>query len=225
MVRAHLIQPETPLKCLHFGGVVLWRLFLVFVYGAWYNKQNHNEEMRMQDGKKLYTTREEAEELLKKTMEGAESSKNNAKTEKPSAKRGRLIRRILYALVILVMLAMLGKVWIQKLNHEVPSLFGYQLYVVETGSMIPTLPIGANILVRQLRDGDELKVGDIVTYTHNTSAVTHRIVQLLEGDDGTIQYRTKGDNPENSLDPWIITRDDIRGIVIWNFSLSRLFGN
>lgn len=178
----------------------------------------------MQTGNDFYTSREETEALLRQTLEGRDSKVEKTDGKKPVSKRRRLIHRIIYALIILAMLAMLGKVWYQKLNNETPSLFGFQLYTVETGSMVPTLPIGTNILVRELRDGDQPKVGDVVTYSHGNSAVTHRIVELVFGDDGITRYQTKGDNPDNSLDPWLVEREDIRGIMIWHFSLASLFG-
>lgn len=178
----------------------------------------------MQTGSNFYTSREEVEAILKETLEGKDNRDEKDKPGKAAVKRKKYIKRFLYILIIAAMLGMLGKVWYQKLNNETPSLFGYQIYVVETGSMIPTLPIGANILVRQLGEYDELHVGDIVTYTHNESAVTHRIVELVMGDDGVLRYQTKGDNPDNSKDPWLVERSDIRGVVIWHFSLSGLFG-
>ncbi len=76
---------------------------------------------------------------------------------------------------------MLGKVWIDRVNGNVPSLFGYQVYVVETGSMIPTLPVGSTILVRQLGEDELPQVGDVVTYNHLSVAVTHRIVATVVG--------------------------------------------
>ncbi|HRX09869.1 MAG TPA: signal peptidase I [Candidatus Limiplasma sp.] len=177
----------------------------------------------MQTGKDFYTSREEAEALLRETLEGKDN-KDADKAVKGSAKWMKYIRRFLYFLIIAAMLTMLGKVWYQKLHDEIPSLFGYQLYVVETGSMLPTLPIGTNILARQLRPNDELKVGDVVTYSHETAAVTHRIIELVPGEDGILRYQTKGDNPDNSKDPWLVEREDVRGIVVWHFSLSSLFG-
>ena len=35
---------------------------------------------------------------------------------------------------------------------------------------------------------------------------------LLVGDDGVTRYQTKGDNPDNSNDPWLVEREDIRGM-------------
>ena len=178
----------------------------------------------MQTGSKYYTSKEEAEKLLEQTLGNTESKQDDSDGKKPVKKRRRVISRTIYIVLILAMLTMLGKVWYQKLNNEQPSLFGYEIYVVETGSMIPTLPIGSNILVRQLRDDDLPQVGDIITYNHSESKVTHRIVDVVVGDDGVIRYQTQGDNPENSLDPWLVEREDIQGIVIWHFSLSSLLG-
>jgi signal peptidase len=113
---------------------------------------------------------------------------------------------------------MLGKVWIAKINGQVPDLFGYQIYVVETGSMIPTLPIGSTLIVKELRQGDELKAGDIITYSHASAAITHRVTGLVIDEDGVTRYQTQGDNPDNSADPWLVSREDVRGVVIWHFS-------
>lgn len=178
----------------------------------------------MQTGNDFYTSREEAEALLKQTLEGTETKSSEPKVKKTANKRAKIVKRSFYALIILAMLTMLGKVWYQKLNNQIPSLFGYQIYMVETGSMVPTLPIGTNIVIRQLQDTDTLKEGDIITFNKGELAVTHRIVDLVVGDDGITRYRTKGDNPDNSIDPWLVERADIRGVLVWQFSLSNLLG-
>ncbi len=172
----------------------------------------------MQENHKIYTSREEVEQLLMQTQEGEKSGKGRGKHEKKKWSVGKIIRRSLYGLVILALLAMLGKVWIDRVNGNVPSLFGYQVYVVETGSMIPTLPVGSTILVRQLGEDELPQVGDVVTYNHLSVAVTHRIVATVVGDDGVTRYQTKGDNPENSTDPWLVERSEIRGVMIWHFA-------
>ncbi len=173
----------------------------------------------MQDTNELYTSRDEVEKLLRETREivaGKLNGPHPAVKKKLSA--GKLLRRIVYGLVIVILLGMLGKVWLAKIKGQVPDLFGYQMYVVETGSMIPTLPIGSTLIVRGLRQGDELKAGDIITYSRASSAITHRITGLVTGEDGMTRYQTQGDNPDNSADPWLVTREDVRGIVIWHFS-------
>ena len=171
-----------------------------------------------------YTTRDEVEELLRLTRENADHKHGGDPKAKRPLKPFTVFRRVLYGLLILAMLMMLGKVWYQKLNGQTPSLFGYQMYVVETGSMIPTLPIGSSIVVRELGPEDTLRVGDVITYNHGDAAVTHRVVEVVTGEDGVTRYHTKGDNPENSVDPWMVERADVRGVMIWHFSLAALFG-
>lgn len=178
----------------------------------------------MQSGNDFYTPREKVEELLEQTLANAEHKQGKSEDKRPVKKKKRIVQRVVYIALVIAMLAMLGKVWYQKINGENPSLFGYQIYVVETGSMVPTLPVGTNILVRILHDGDTLQAGDIITFTHHETAVTHRIVEVIAGDDGVTRYQTKGDNPENSPDPWLVERADIRGVVVWHFSLANLLG-
>jgi signal peptidase len=170
----------------------------------------------MQGENKIYTSREEVERLLKQTQEG-DSNAHHAKG-KGKWTVGKIIRRSFYLLMILSLLLMLGKVWLDRANGRAPSLFGYQVYVVETGSMIPTLPIGTTIVVRQLGEDEFPQVGDVITYTHLAAAVTHRVTEIIAGDDGVVRFQTKGDNPENSPDPWLVEREEIRGVMIWHFS-------
>ncbi len=73
--------------------------------------------------------------------------------------------------------------------------------------MIPTLPIGCTIVVRELHDSDTLSVGDIITYAHESAVITHRITQTVVGKDGVTRYQTQGDNPDNSADPWLVERE------------------
>ena len=177
----------------------------------------------MQDRNELYTTQEEVELLLKQTRDSVDKHGGKKPKDKKKLSVGKIIRRVIYGVLVISLLFMLGKVWLARINGETPSLFGYQLYVVETGSMIPTLPIGSNILMHVLQPDDVLKVGDVVTYNHSTAAVTHRIIELVTRDDGVLQYQTKGDNPDNSPDPWLVSREDIRGVMIWSFSWPQLF--
>lgn len=174
----------------------------------------------MQDGKGIYSTRQEVEELLAKTRELADNKgkplPDKAKKKLPAKK---LAGRLVYGLLLLILAAMLGKIWADRLAGRAPSLFGYQSYVVETGSMIPTLPIGSTIVVRELKPGQLPAAGDVITYSREGAAITHRITHEVMGEDGVTRYQTQGDNPDNSADPWLVSLEDIRGIVVWHVTL------
>ena len=63
-----------------------------------------------------------------------------------------------------------------------PSLLGYERYVIESGSMEPTLSVGT-VVYAKAQPPEALAVGDIITYqpppeTKVDDLVTHRIVEI-----------------------------------------------
>lgn len=94
------------------------------------------------------------------------------------------ISGVLVGIVVLLAVALVGV-----------RLVGLQPYVVLSGSMEPTYPVGSLIYVKSV-DYKELKAGDPITYmiSQNT-VVTHRIIEVLvdEEDPNTIRYFTQGD--------------------------------
>lgn len=93
--------------------------------------------------------------------------------------------------------------------------FGYTTpiypFVVLSGSMEPTLPVGSVVLVRQKPFGYSL--GDMITFQlpGRKEKVTHRIVSLSLVNQ-SIRYQTKGDaNPKADLD--LISPNQVVGQV------------
>ncbi len=86
-----------------------------------------------------------------------------------------------------------------------PRLLPYQALPVLTGSMEPTIPTGSLAVMLPVR-GDDLVVGDIITFHHPQdprSYVTHRVIAIDETAGRRI-LETKGD--ANALaDPWRVT--------------------
>ncbi len=134
----------------------------------------------------------------------------------------KIILNSLYSLIILLLLSMLILIQVTKELGEVPSLFSYQLFYIQTGSMEPTFPVGSVVLSKQIKDdqilssGEEgIKDGDIVTfYDLNGQRITHRIESVITLENGDIAYLTRGDNINNTTDSEILTKDRIIGKVI-----------
>lgn len=85
----------------------------------------------------------------------------------------------------------------------VPPLAGYERYVVTGDSMGGTIGRGSIVYARAV-PVEELRVGDVITYTPPAGAhgkVTHRIVWTGRGASGARAFRTKGD-ANASADPW-----------------------
>lgn len=92
-------------------------------------------------------------------------------------------------------------------------LFGFQVYGVLTGSMVPAYPVGSLIYVREV-DPNDLELRDVITYSSGKTIVTHRIVEIVRDDNNPYQlkFRTKGD-ANNDPDAALVGPADIIGKV------------
>lgn len=95
------------------------------------------------------------------------------------------------------------------------SFYGYRLFNVATGSMIPVYNINDVIIVKET-DVTTLKVGDDVAYKGTRAGlegkiITHRIIKIEEDNNGELRFFTQGVNSLNA-DP-SITGDQILGKV------------
>jgi signal peptidase I len=111
--------------------------------------------------------------------------------------------------VVLGILA--GLLCVVAITAGVSWVKGYRVYVVHTGSMLPTLPLGSIVVDKPAAGLNGLKPGDIITFRHSdltTDVVTHRVASL---DGGLIQ--TKGD-ANTSIDTWNIRPNQVEGVRI-----------
>lgn len=84
---------------------------------------------------------------------------------------------------------------------------GLSVYIVTSGSMEPSVPMGALVLVAPEPAGD-VGVGDVITFVLPDRVVTHRVVAIEPSDSGPV-FVTRGDaNP--APDP---ARLEVRGVV------------
>lgn len=104
-----------------------------------------------------------------------------------------------YRIIFMVVLVVVA------LFSFVPKCFGYTGYVIETGSMEPTISIGSVVYVREC----DLKLNDIVTYKSNDQLITHRIVGVDEMNRTLI---TKGDAHKYN-DDYKVSVSDVLGKV------------
>jgi signal peptidase len=93
---------------------------------------------------------------------------------------------------------------------------GYKPIAVYSGSMKPTIAVGALAVDRAINAKD-VRVGDVITFSDpyvKGRFVTHRVIRIIQTPKGTA-YRTKGDaNP--SRDPWTIRLDGQVGRVAFD---------
>jgi signal peptidase len=106
------------------------------------------------------------------------------------------------------------------------NLFGYRIYTVASGSMIPTYNIGDTLLIKEM-SSENIKVGDAVTYMGETGGVdgliiTHQVQQVDIDENGKYSFHTKG--IANNIEDPIVSQDQVLGKVVHKFFFLTLLG-
>lgn len=124
-----------------------------------------------------------------------------------------ILRALGIALIVLEVVVIIFLV-VSRVQGTPPTLFGYQMYFIRTGSMSPYLEPG-DVIISKRYDGGELKMGrddgDVVTYwgevRGKTDLITHRVIDVYE--DTVI---TQGD--DNNVKDSPITKDEIEAVMV-----------
>jgi signal peptidase I len=120
---------------------------------------------------------------------------------------------LIIVLAVVVMLSVL-----MTDSGQAPSVLGYSMFRVTTGSMEPTISVDSLIVVHQT-DLDELEVGDVISfYSQDPSLAgmvnTHRIVSIEQ--DGEHTYFTTRGDANNVDDRYVTTQEEFIGKVIFS---------
>ncbi|WP_169051791.1 signal peptidase I [Halorhabdus amylolytica] len=98
--------------------------------------------------------------------------------------------------------------------YAFPQLVGGdRSYVVLSGSMSPAIGPGDVIVVGSVQAGD-VQVGDVITFRRGGESrpTTHRVVDVVDSD-GSVAFRTAGDNNEDP-DPDLVEPSQLVGKVV-----------
>lgn len=136
-------------------------------------------------------------------------------------KAGKIFSRVMAALSALIFIIGLT-VFVSVLNAsagKVPSVLGFSVLQVQTGSMEPEIPVGGIVITFKVKP-DSLKVGDIISFYSNDATIsgkvnTHRIVEIKDSDSGERIFKTKGD-ANDAVDETAVYQIDLIGKVIVN---------
>lgn len=125
-----------------------------------------------------------------------------------NATRARRATR--WVLESLLVALILGTVALAGLAHVAPAL-GHPVFVIRSGSMSPTIPVGAAVVLDSMA-GTKLRIGDAVTVRLDTGAIfTHRVTRLVSL--GGVSYiETRGD-ANATVDPALTPLGHVVGRV------------
>jgi signal peptidase len=113
--------------------------------------------------------------------------------------------------ILIINCTLLVKGFIKK--DEVPSFIGAVPLIVLSDSMYPDIKSGDLIICNTI-DPEEIKVDDVISFydpaSKSSAVVTHKVIEIIEEDDGGRSFRTKGIN-NNSEDRLAVPDEDVVG--------------
>lgn len=130
-------------------------------------------------------------------------AKSDGRTLKTISNIGFIIFMVIMAFLIFITAQ-------SKLTGAEPSILGYRLYIVDSGSMEPALPLNSLITVKE-RIAEQVEVGQILTFygSDKITRVTHRVAEIGPNGD---YFITKGD-ANNIEDAMPVTKENVIGTV------------
>lgn len=122
------------------------------------------------------------------------------------------------SLLLIVAVCLCLFIVVQVLSHGHVSLGAYSCFKVITGSMEPELSVG-DLILTKTTDAVDIEVNDVISFYSQSpdmigTIITHRVVDKLVDEKGTVQLLTKGD-ANLSMDGYAVTDDNLIGKVIW----------
>ena len=131
--------------------------------------------------------------------------------------RNKLISGIVTVILIMAICLCLFA-FVQVINKGYVSFFGYSFFKVTTGSMEPTIPVGALILTHDVQI-DTVELNDVVSFFSkeaymNGRIITHRVVSKEISGKGQVLLTTRGD-ANSSTDIHSVDNENLIGKVVW----------
>lgn len=110
---------------------------------------------------------------------------------------GKKMINVFFTVILVLLITVIAVTLIVRVSGNTPSIGGYMIFRVSTGSMEPELHVGDVILTKELKDISEIHEGDIVTYEGREGElagklITHKVITAPYTENGTTYLVTKG---------------------------------
>lgn len=141
---------------------------------------------------------------------------NDAIKEKTTRKQKRdRVWKVMFITFFIVFLAFICNILYQVLIQKDGKigLFGYNISIVMTGSMQPSINIG-DVLIEKRVSSNEIAVGDVISFNVEKSKnrTTRRVTQIVYENE-EVKFKTKGES-NNVEDPELVSIDMVEGKMI-----------
>lgn len=137
-------------------------------------------------------------------------NQNKAIEEKKPNNILKILSNIIFIIFMIIMITLIINTGKARIAGTEPSILGHKFYIVEGGSMSPTIRVGSLIIVKEL-EPKEIEKGDIITFHGlGNSLVTHRVLNV---ENNSSSFITKGD-ANGTEDALPVDADEIVGKVV-----------
>ena len=146
-------------------------------------------------------------------------------TKQKNQIRHKLISGGVTAILIIAIVISLFA-FVQVTNNGYVSFFGYSLFRVATGSMEPSIHVGALLLTKD-KSIDTIEINDIVSFFSKEAymrgfIITHRVVDVEKNVTGQVLLTTRGD-ANSSTDIHRVDEENFIGKVVWFSNEDNIF--
>lgn len=101
------------------------------------------------------------------------------------------------------------------ITSKTPIIAGIRSFVVQTGSMQPTMPVGSIVYVQKK---PTYNISDVIAFNNKADqTVTHRIVEVVNKPEGVF-YKVKGD-ANNTADSDLVKAKSVIGRAVFTVPL------
>jgi signal peptidase len=106
----------------------------------------------------------------------------------------KIISKLVTGVLVFVFALMILTVLASRMSGVEPTILGYQIKTVLSGSMEPEIMTGSIVVLEPGGDMSRFEKGDVITFLDSEERlITHRVHEVVN-PNGNVLYRTMGDN-------------------------------
>ncbi|MBE5805567.1 MAG: signal peptidase I [Clostridiales bacterium] len=171
-----------------------------------------NNKIGIQEENEADTENENKIDINDKNKIQYNDKKGKHSNEKSSFNFLKIIKRIFEGIgIAIILLALI--ILLRALIFKEYSFMGHRFYIIMSGSMEEAIHVGDGIVVKEVKDANTLKVGDVIVFDTSEGSTAHRIVKTYTEGENKL-FRTKGD-ANNTQDKVLVKMSQVRGKVLF----------
>lgn len=127
----------------------------------------------------------------------------------------KIISNVIRAVAIVLIIAFVIVVCLQRFSNNKISIFNYRMFTVISGSMKPKYDIG-DVLISKEVEPSKIKVGDTISYLGAKGdfygkVITHQVTGIGKDANGKYVFRAKG--LANLVEDPVVSENQLYGVV------------